>query len=79
MGNSLGPRYNSLSLHTACPDRSAKLQCQVHSELRALTILLFHQSLLNVPNVREKVTHRSDLGGRESVSTGQVYGRANTV
>ena len=30
-----------------------------------LTILLFHKSLLNVPNVCEKVTDRSDLGQKE--------------
>ena len=30
-----------------------------------LTILLFHKSLLNVPNVCEKVTDRRDLGQKE--------------
>lgn len=38
-----------------------------------LTILLFHKSLLNVPNVCEKVTDRSDLGQKKRMLTSQMF------
>lgn len=46
-----------------------KLQCKYFITLRILTVLLFHQPLLNVSNVCKKITYRSDLGQKEAKVT----------
>ena len=62
-----------------CCSDGLNLKANVYSETRPLTILLFHESLLNVSNVCKKVTYRSDLGQKRETSQPVSFTARQTV